>query len=142
MASARRRPASHAMPTCAIDTLIHRELPAAANACAQAYARIIVASQNTVTAVAHAITRDGRASEDLPPEAFLRRWQNLQRLQNPSSFLPWLRQITRNLAYDHLRRHRHRAGDGEAAEIDISHASDSSLLPEEQLIDAERERMA
>ena len=130
------------MTACAIDALIHRELPAAAGGCEQAYTRIIVASQNTVTAVALAITRDPTASEDIAQEAFLSAWQNLRRLQNPSSFLPWLRQITRNLAFDHLRRHRNRAIGGEAAEIAISHAADPSLLPEEQLIDAERERMA
>src|SRR5690606_7041928 len=59
-----------------------------------------------------------------------------------ASFLPWLRQITRNLAYDHLRRHRQRVIGGEAAEIAINHAADPSALPEEQLLDAERERMA
>ena len=130
------------MTTTAIDALIHRELPAAAGGCEEAYTRIIVASQNAVTAVALAITRDPAASEDIAQEAFLSAWQNLRRLQNPSSFLPWLRQITRNLAYDHLRRHRNRAIDGEAAEIAISHAADPSLLPEERLLDAERERMA
>lgn len=130
------------MTSCAIDALIHRELPAAAGGCEQAYTRIIVASQNAVTAVALAITRDPSASEDIAQEAFLSAWQNLKRLQNPSSFLPWLRQITRNLAYDHLRRHRNRTIGGETAEIAISHAADPSLLPEEQLIDAERERLA
>jgi len=130
------------MTACAIDALIHRELPAAAGGCEHAYTRIIVASQNTVTAVALAITRDPGASEDIAQEAFLSAWQNLKRLQNPSSFLPWLRQITRNLAYDHLRRHRQRVINGEAAEIAISHAADPSALPEEQLLDAERERMA
>ena len=130
------------MSSCAIDALIHRELPAAAGGCEEAYTRIIVASQNTVTAVALAITRDPAASEDIAQEAFLSAWQNLKRLQNPSSFLPWLRQITRNLALDHLRRHRNRTIGGEAAEIAISHAADPSLLPEEQLLDAERERMA
>ncbi len=126
----------------AIDLLIKRELPAAVQGDRDAYGRIVVASQNAVTAVALAITRDVPASEDIAQEAFLSAWQNLRRLQNPSSFLPWLRQITRNLAFDHLRRHRNRAIGGEAAEIAISHAADPSLLPEEQLIDAERERLA
>ena len=130
------------MTACAIDALIRRELPAAAGGCEHAYTRIIVASQNTVTAVALAITRDPGASEDIAQEAFLSAWQNLKRLQNPTSFLPWLRQITRNLAYDHLRRHRQRMVNGEAAEIAINHAADPSALPEEQLLDAEREKMA
>ena len=130
------------MPTSAIDALIHRDLPAAANGCEHAYGRIIVASQNTVTAVALAITRDVTASEDIAQEAFLSAWQNLKRLQNAASFLPWLRQITRNLAYDHLRSLRHRNVHGEAAELAIAHAADPSALPDERLLDAEREQLA
>ncbi|MBJ6982526.1 MULTISPECIES: sigma-70 family RNA polymerase sigma factor [unclassified Luteimonas] len=130
------------MSTTAIDALIHRDLPAAANGCEHAYGRIIVASQNTVTAVALAITRDVTASEDIAQEAFLSAWQNLKRLQNPASFLPWLRQITRNLAYDHLRSQRNRNVHGEAAELAIAHAADPSALPDERLLDAEREQLA
>ena len=77
-----------------IDDLIRRELPAAARGDAHAYGRIVAASQNAVTAVALAITRDVPASEDIAQEAFLSAWTHLPRLQNPASFLPWLRQIT------------------------------------------------
>lgn len=145
MIPARRdRPAAtgHAMTTEAIDQLIRRELPAASGGCHHAYGRIIMASQNVVTAVALAITRDVAASEDIAQEAFLSAWQNLRRLHNPSSFLPWLRQITRNLAYDHLRSHRNRTVGGEAAELAIAHAADPSALPDERLVDAERDRVA
>src|SRR5690606_14557838 len=74
--------------------------------------------------------------------AFLAAWQNLRRLQNPSSFLPWLRQITRNLARDHLRASRHRPLDGEGAEIAISLAADPSPTPAQQLDQDEREQAA
>src|SRR3546814_19508394 len=90
----------------AIDLLIRTELPAAARGDRDAYGRIVGACQNAVTAVALAITRDVPASEDIAQHAFLAAWQNLTRLQHPSSFLPWLRQITRNLARDHLRANR------------------------------------
>lgn len=126
----------------ALDQLIARELPAATGGCARAYGRIVEVSQNTVTAVALAITRDVPASEDIAQEAFLSAWHNLGRLKNPSSFLPWLRQITRNLAHDHLRSNRNRAVDGEAAELAIQHAADPGSCPQQQLIDDERDAIA
>jgi RNA polymerase sigma factor (sigma-70 family) len=126
----------------AIDALIGAELPAARSGDRAAYGRIVAACQNTVTAVALAITRDVPASEDIAQEAFLSAWQHLKRLQNPSSFLPWLRQITRNLARDHLRANRHRPLDGEGAEIAIELAADPSPTPMQRLVEDEREHAA
>jgi RNA polymerase sigma factor (sigma-70 family) len=129
-------------PRTSIDLLIAAELPAARNGDRDAYGRIVAACQNTVTAVALAITRDVSASEDIAQDAFLSAWQHLKRLQNPSSFLPWLRQIARNLARDHLRAGRHRPLDGEGAEIAITLAADPSPEPAERLVEDERERAA
>ncbi|MBP6797220.1 MAG: RNA polymerase sigma factor [Luteimonas sp.] len=126
----------------AVDLLIKRELPAAVRGDRDAYGRIVIASQNTVTAVALAITRDVPASEDIAQEAFLSAWHHLPRLKNPSSFLPWLRQITRNLAHDHLRGRRNRMLEGEAAELAIQHAADPDGCPMEQALDAERDAVA
>ena len=126
----------------AIDLLIKRELPAAVRGDRDAYGRIIVASQNAVTAVALAITRDVHTSEDIAQEAFLSAWHHLPRLKNPSSFLPWLRQITRNLAHDHLRGRRNRMLDGEVADLAIQHAADPDGCPMEQALDAERDAVA
>ena len=64
----------------AIDALIGAELPAARSGDRAAYGRIVAACQNTVTAVALAITRDVPASEDIAQEAFLSAWQHLKRL--------------------------------------------------------------
>ncbi|WP_149195029.1 RNA polymerase sigma factor [Luteimonas suaedae] len=125
-----------------IEQLIHRELAAAASGDRHAYGRIVAVSQNTVTAVALAITRDVPASEDIAQEAFLKAWQQLGRLHNPTSFLPWLRQIARNLAHDHLRANRHRPLDGEVAELAIAQAADPAGTPMRQLIDHEREAVA
>ncbi|GAB3056370.1 RNA polymerase sigma factor [Stenotrophomonas tumulicola] len=107
-----------------IDETLHRELRAAAGGCQHAYGRIVLACQNTVTAIALAITGDRQASEDIAQDAFVRGWQQLHQLRNPSSFLPWLRQITRNLARDWLRSQRGRPLSGEAAELAISMAAD------------------
>lgn len=125
-----------------IDVLIREQLPSAARGDRDAYGRIVAACQNTVTAVALAITRDVPTSEDIAQDAFMAAWQHLQRLQNPASFLPWLRQITRNLARDHLRASRHRPLDGEAAEIAIGLAADPEPQPMQQLILDEREHAA
>jgi RNA polymerase sigma factor (sigma-70 family) len=125
-----------------IDALISADLPAARSGDRAAYGRIVAACQNTVTAVALAITRDVSASEDIAQEAFLSAWQHLKRLHNPSSFLPWLRQITRNLARDHLRTSRHRPLDGQGAEIAIELAADPSPTPMQQLVEDEREHAA
>lgn len=106
-----------------IDQTLERELPAAASGCQHAYGRIVLACQNTVTAIALAITRDRQASEDIAQEAFVKGWQQLHQLRSATSFLPWLRQITRNLARDWLRAQRGRPLTGEAAEVAMGMAA-------------------
>ncbi|MBB4132332.1 sigma-70 family RNA polymerase sigma factor [Xanthomonas sp. 3075] len=127
------------MHTDTLDLMLQRELPNAAAGCQQAYGRIVRASQNTVTAIALAITRDIAASEDIAQEAFLRAWQRLAQLHQPASFLPWLRQITRNLARDWLRANRHRALSGEAAELAMAMAADPAPSPADHLLQVEEE---
>lgn len=130
------------MNAATLEGLVLRELQAARDGDTAAFSRIVAASQNTVTAIALAITRDVATSEDIAQEAFLSAWQNLRRLQNPASFLPWLRQITRNLARDHLRGRGRRAADIDDAEAVIAAAADPGPTPCERLVDEERQRMA
>ena len=107
-----------------IDETLERELLAASTGCQHAYGRIVLACQNTVTAIALAITRDRQASEDIAQEAFVKGWQQLHQLRSSTSFLPWLRQITRNLARDWLRAQRGRPLTGDAAEVALGMAAD------------------
>lgn len=130
------------MNALALDLMLQTELPAATRGSQEAYGRIVHACQNTVTAIALAITRDVQASEDIAQEAFLRAWQQLDRLKNSASFLPWLRQITRNLARDWLRAQHGRPMSGEVAEIAIGMAADPDPTPAERLLQTEEELVA
>lgn len=130
------------MTTTQLEATLQRELPAARNGCTQSYGRIVALCQNTVTAIALAITRDVQASEDIAQEAFLKAWQRLSQLNNTTSFLPWLRQITRNLARDWLRANRNRPLSGEAAEIAIGMAADPSPNGSDALMQVEEELAA
>ena len=125
-----------------LELMLQTELPAAARGDHGAYGRIVLACQNTVTAIALAITRDVAASEDIAQEAFLKAWQQLDRLKNAASFLPWLRQITRNLARDHLRANRNKPLSGEDADLAIRMAADPSPTPGERLLRTEEEIVA
>ncbi len=102
----------------ALALLIDEHLPAAADGDRAAFGKIVSGCQNGITAIALAITRDVSASEDIAQDAFLSAWKHLPRLRNRASFLPWLRQITRNLSHDHLRKKRNeRRIDGDIDDI-------------------------
>lgn len=91
-----------------LETLIARDLPAAQRGDTQAYGRLVGATQRMVASVALAVTRDVHTSEDIAQETFLSAWQRIGQLGNPQSFLPWLRQVARNRAIDHVRAQRYR----------------------------------
>ncbi len=127
-----------------IDRIIELNLAAARAGDRQAFARLVAATQNTVTSIALAITRDVGHSEDIAQEAYLKVWLRLRSLRQPGSFMPWLRQITRNLARDHLRKRKSRPGDesggdgnSETCERIASGQSDA----EAALLDAEQNAM-
>ena len=125
-----------------LSSIIDHDLPAAAGGDRAAYSRIVSACQNSVTSIALAMVRDVHASEDIAQEAFLSAWQNIRRLQNPSSFLPWLRQITRNLANDHLRSRQRQPRAVDDVEAAIAAAADPEPSTVERLIEAERTEVA
>lgn len=81
---------------------------AAASGDADAFAHVIGATSGLVTSIALAIVRDVDMSQDIAQDVFLSAWRDLRKLRNPASFLPWLRQMTRNRAH-HVLRGRVRA---------------------------------
>jgi RNA polymerase sigma factor (sigma-70 family) len=68
-----------------------------------AFGQLLNATSGMVTSIALAIVRDVDMSQDIAQEVFLSAWRDLQKLRNPASFLPWLRQIARNHAHHALR---------------------------------------
>ena len=83
-----------------------------------AFATLVSETSGVVSSIALAIVRDLDVSRDVAQDVFLAAWQDLRKLRNPASFLPWLRQITRNRAHhvlrSHVRTNRRRAsGDAE-----------------------------
>lgn len=94
-----------------VAALIDRHLPAARSGDRRAFAALVAATQGTVASIALAIVRDVQHSEDVAQEVYLQVWSKLDELRNSDSFLPWLREVTRNRARDFLRRRRVRPGD-------------------------------
>ncbi|MCT6699982.1 RNA polymerase sigma factor [Rheinheimera sp. 4Y26] len=104
----------------------------------QAFSRLVQRCQNGISSIALAIVKDLDASEEVCQQVFIAAWQQLSSLQNPASFLPWLRQITRYRAYSFLREQKdgqtERGSDAEA--LLESFASDSN--PAEELLRSEQ----
>ena len=119
------------MKSDALLSLIELHLPAAQAGDQEAFSQIVAGCQGGITAIALSIVRDLQTSEDIAQEAFLNAWTHLRRLRSSSSFLPWLRQITRNLARDHLRRRKtERRYDGDMDDILRVVADPSPDVPE------------
>ena len=104
-----------------------------------AFAALVSETSSVVSSIALAILRDLDLSRDVSQDVFLAAWRDLRRLRNPASFLPWLRQMTRNRAHHVLRTHarrtrRNSSGDAEAT---LAGVADPRPDPYARLIDAE-----
>jgi len=98
-----------------------------------AFARLVDATQRMVASVALAVTRDVQLSEDIAQETYLKAWHKLAAMNHPDSFLPWLRQVTRNQAIDHVRRRRHQELALGESDARLLHAADPGPGPETSL---------
>jgi RNA polymerase sigma factor (sigma-70 family) len=113
---------------------------AAAEGDREAFASLVEATGSLVCSIALAILRDVETSRDVAQDVFLAAWQNLRKLRNPASFLPWLRQMTRNRAHHVLRskvRSRKVVTDREsddllAAVVDARPGAGEILMAEEE----------
>ena len=69
----------------------------------EAYRRLMQKYWQVVTVLTTRKLQDVREAEDVAQEAFVRAFQALGRLKEPTAFLGWLLQIARNMATDRLR---------------------------------------
>ncbi len=114
------------------DAALAEDVAASARGSVDAYRRLVERSRNLVCSIALAAVRDVAESEEIAQEVYLSAWKGLRALRNPSSFLPWLRQLTRNECADHLKRHtRSRWVQGEEAEALLATAADGAPSAEQ-----------
>lgn len=96
-----------------------------------AYQRLITRCRQMVSSIALAIVKDLDRSEDIAQQVFIHVWQQLPQLRETSSFLPWLRQITRYQAFHGLRDHKARRElHGDDAETALAEFVDPDANPE------------
>ena len=50
------------------------------------------------------MVKEPSTAQDVMQDAYIKAFGSLQKLENPTSFIPWLRRIAVNLASDHLRK--------------------------------------
>jgi RNA polymerase sigma factor (sigma-70 family) len=73
-----------------------------------AFGRLVDRWKSTVSSIALSIVRDVAESHDVAQEVFLTAWTKITALDNPASFGPWIRQITRNTALTTYRSRQRR----------------------------------
>lgn len=73
------------------------------NGDAQAFEQLFVKYRQRVFAVAWRLVGDEDAALDVVQDAFVRAYQELERLRGETRFFPWVRRIAVNLAIDKLR---------------------------------------
>ena len=73
-----------------------------------AFGRLVDLYQSAVYATAYYYVGRHGAAEDIAQESFLQAYKSLRRLKDPSSFGPWLREITCRTAANWLRRNESR----------------------------------
>jgi len=124
----------------ALTALVEQYVPAAARGDRDAFARLVEGTRSVVSSIALAIVRDAELSRDVAQDVFLAAWRDLGQLREPSSFLPWLRQMTRHRAYHVLRTDRRRArriataraGELLESAVDRQPGADARLVAEEE----------
>lgn len=115
----------------ATEQLLVPDVQAASLGDINAFERLITRCQRSITSIALSIVKDLDASEDIAQQVFIAIWQQLPTLQNPASFLPWARQITRHRAFSYLRDNRVKQRlNSEDAELLLAECSTHEMLCE------------
>ena len=117
------------------------DLAAASRGNREAFRRLVHRNRNLVSAVALSVVKDVAASEDISQEVFLHAWSGLSQLRSFESFLPWLRQLARNKANDHLRARYRRAALVEPAEPHLVKEAPSLAPTHAETLEDREDRM-
>jgi RNA polymerase sigma factor (sigma-70 family) len=136
-------PSEDVMENLSLTAALDSQVRAAARGDQEAFAGLVDATRTLVCSIALAILRDVEASRDVAQDVFLSAWRDLGKLRNPASFLPWLRQMTRNRAHHILRtrvRSRRVISDAEADDL-VAAAVDPQPGAGERLLAAEEKRL-
>lgn len=110
------------------------DVVAAQQGCLFAFERLVNSSSKAVVSIALSVVRDIDACEDIAQEVYINCWNNLTTLKNPHSFLPWLRQSTKHIALNYLRKQKNKLKvTGEQAEQMLEQFNSTHGLPEHNL---------
>ncbi len=90
----------------AMDLALDSDVLAARTGDRDAFGRLVARYGGVVTSISLSTVGNVATSEEVAQDVFLAAWRDLATLRNPSSFLPWLRQLTRNRALDVAKRAR------------------------------------
>lgn len=78
---------------------------------------------NRVINIANSLVGNTSDAEDIAQEAFLKVYRSLHSFNARAKFSSWLYRVTVNTAYDHLRKHTHKAASLD--EIDYENIADT-----------------
>ena len=126
-----------------LSSMLVADVEAAQHGDQTAFTRLVESTCVLVSSIALATVRDPDLSRDIAQDVFLWAWHDIRKLRQPSSFLPWLRQITRNRAHQvvrSLRRQSRRIGDNHSSEL-LEAVADPRPDAGHQLIAEERRRL-
>jgi RNA polymerase sigma factor (sigma-70 family) len=124
-----------------MDLSIDVDVLAARSGDRDAFSRLVTRYRGLVTSISLAALGNVATSEDVAQDVFLSAWRDFGSLRNPSSFLPWLRQLTRHRALDAARGKRRRERRvGLVNEAAIEAAVDPRPDAQDGLLEDERTR--
>jgi RNA polymerase sigma-70 factor (ECF subfamily) len=92
-----------------VDTEDTQWVEATLNGNAAAFEQLFVKYRQKVFAAAWRLLRDEEAAMDVVQDAFVRAYEQLEKLKGEGRFFPWLRRIAVNLSIDRLRHNKRSA---------------------------------
>ena len=128
-------------PISALGARLETDVLAARAGDALAFGRLVDETKSAVTAIALAIVGDFPASQDIAQDVFFAAWRNLGKLRSPSSFLPWLRQTTRNRARTWLRDQGRRRLAGTQIDQLLPEVAGAGPDPSDLIVEREERRL-